>query len=97
MKFEPGACVLHPIGVVSRIAFGRWAEKAMISSSAHGFRVSKRIDAGGFQVGQALDVVAECHHRDPKFGTRLAGRANQFATHLRDQRPSAEIIQCHQK
>ena len=61
MKFERRACVLHPIGVVSRIASGRCAEKSMISSAARGFWVSKRFDSGCFQVAQPLDVVAKRH------------------------------------
>jgi len=58
----------------------------MISSAARGFRVSKRFDSGCSQVGQALDVVAERHHRHPKVGSRLPDRTNQFATHLSDRR-----------
>jgi len=85
MKFERRACVLHPIGEISRIASGRCAEKSMISSSVHGFRVLKRFYAGCFQVAQPLDVVTQRHHRHPKVGTSLPDRANQFATHLRDR------------
>jgi len=57
----------------------------MISSSALGFRVSKRFYAGCFHVAQPFDVAAERHHRHPKVGTSLPYRANQFATHLRDR------------
>jgi len=67
-------------------AFGRYAEKSMISSAARGFRVSTRFDSGFFQVGQALDVIAERHHRHPKVGSRLPDRTNQLATHLSDRR-----------
>ena len=56
----------------------------MSSRAIHGFRVSKRFDFGCSQVGQALDVVAERHHRNPKVGLRLPDRTSQFATHLND-------------
>ena len=58
----------------------------MISSAARRFRLSKRFNTGCFQVGQALDVVAERHHRHSKVGSRLPDRTNQFATHLTDRR-----------
>jgi hypothetical protein len=67
---------------------GRRAENSKISSAARGFPVSKRFDSGYFHAGQAFDVVAERHHRDPKVGSRLPDRTNQFATHLSDRRKS---------
>ena len=74
-----------PIQVRS-VASGRCAEKSITSSSVHGFRVSKRFYASRFQVGQTLDVVAERHYRQPKVGSRLPDRTNQFVTHLSDRR-----------
>jgi hypothetical protein len=64
---------------------GRCAEKSIVCSSAHGFRVSKRFYAGCFQLAQPLDVETQRDHRHPKVGTRLPDRAYQFATHLRDR------------
>jgi len=58
----------------------------MISSAARGFWVSKRFDSGCFQVGQALDLVTERHHRHSKVGSRLPDRSTQFSTHLSDRR-----------
>jgi hypothetical protein len=84
MQFESRACVLHPIGVGSRIASGRCTEKSMISSSARGFPVSKRFDPGCFQVAQPLDVVTKRHHRHPKVGTRLPFRGAQEAGRLHE-------------
>jgi hypothetical protein len=79
MKFERRALVLHPIGVVFRIASGRCAEKSMSLSVMHGFLVSIRFYFGGSQVAQLLDVVTERHHRQPKVGLRLPDRRNQLA------------------
>ena len=61
-------------------------KKAMIPGGARVFRVSNRFFSGCFQVGQALDVVAERHHRHPKVGSRLPDRTNRFATHPSDCR-----------
>jgi hypothetical protein len=58
----------------------------MNATATVAFRVSKRVDSGFFQVGQALDVVAERHYRHPNFGSLQLDSMSRFASYPSDRR-----------